>query len=216
MGNGVKGIIFDMDNTLLRSTIDFDALKRDVYQFLTSHEVLPVGFHLDEHTSSTIIEAAQKSNLLTDELTNQMWRIAEKHEVSGMHDADLEPGVKGVLTHLYGDYCLVVVTNNSIGAAEVALRANGVYEYFDLVIGREMMEALKPSPSGFLVALNTFKHISPSEWISVGDAWIDGKASAEAGIRFVSYQGDAKKMRANGVFPFSEIADIKELLDYLT
>jgi phosphoglycolate phosphatase len=52
---------------------------------------------------------------------------------------------------------LVVVTNNSIGAAEVALRANGIYEYFDLVVGREMMGSLKPSPDGFLVALNMFK-----------------------------------------------------------
>jgi phosphoglycolate phosphatase len=176
---------------------------------------MPGGLLLDEHTSSTIIGAAQKSNHLTDELADQMWRIAEKHEVSGMQDADLEPGAEAVLRHLYGDYCLVVVTNNSIGAAEVALGANGIYEYFDLVIGREMMKALKPSPDGFLVALNKFQHIAPNEWISVGDAWIDGKASAEAGIPFISYQGDAKKMRSNGVFPMAEITEIGELLGFL-
>jgi phosphoglycolate phosphatase len=204
-----------MDNTLLRSKIDFEAMKQETYQFLVSHEILSNGLSLGGHTSSTIIEAAMRTNKMTSELVEQMWLIPKKYEVSGMQDADLEPGVVGLLNHLYGKYSLVVVTNNSIGAAEVALQANGVYDYFDLVIGREMMKALKPSPDGFLVALNTFNHISPNEWISVGDSWVDGKASTEAGIRFVSYQGDIGKMKGQGVFPFAEIADIAELLGYL-
>jgi phosphoglycolate phosphatase len=152
---------------------------------------------------------------MTNELIEQMWLIPKKHEVSGMQDADLEPGVVGLLNSLYGKYCLVVVTNNSIGAAEVALRANGIYEYFDLVVGREMMGALKPSPDGFLVALSTFNQISSHEWISVGDAWVDGKASAEAGIPFISYRGDKEKMKDHGVFPFAEIAVMGELMELL-
>jgi phosphoglycolate phosphatase len=204
-----------MDNTLLRSKIDFEAMKQETYQFLVSHGILPGGMNIDEQTTSTMIQLAIKTNRMSNALIDQMWYIAEKYEIQGMQGVDLEPGVDKLLGCLRGKYCLGVVTNNSIGAAEAALRANGIYEYFDLVIGREMMEALKPSPSGFLVALNTFHHIELCEWISVGDAWIDGKASAEAGIQFISYQGDGKKMRSNGVFPIAEIKVIGELLDFL-
>ena len=35
VGNGVKGIMFDMDNTLLRSNIDFEVMKQVWYQPLT-------------------------------------------------------------------------------------------------------------------------------------------------------------------------------------
>ncbi|MNF19449.1 hypothetical protein D3C80_2242580 [compost metagenome] len=53
------------------------------------------------------------------------------------------------------------------------------------------------------------------DWISVGDSWIDGKASSEAGIQFISYHGDIVKMNSMGVVPSAELMDIRELLQYV-
>jgi phosphoglycolate phosphatase len=152
---------------------------------------------------------------MTNEVLNEMWEIPKKHEVFGMKDAALEPGVTYLLDELLNKYIMVIVTNNSIDAAERALKENGIFDYFDCVVGREMMKSLKPSPDGFLYILNQYQNTSASEWISVGDAWIDGKASVDAGVKFISYQGNIEKMNRMGVYPSAEIMNLTELIDFV-
>lgn len=208
----IKGIIFDMDNTLLRSNIDFEAMKLETFQFLVSLGLVSADLNLDHHTTATIIEKGLKSGLMTPELLEKMWEIPKKYEVAGMINADLEPGVTSLLNELRNQYLMTVVTNNSIDAAEKALSDNLVLDYFDCVVGREMMKSIKPAPDGFLYILSQYKEIPAEEWISVGDSWIDGKASTEAGIRFVAYQSDEEMMQRMGVRPIAEISDIREML----
>lgn len=210
--NKMKGIMFDMDNTLLRSKIDFAAMKHETYQFLVHRGIIPDDVNLNNQTTSTLIEAAIRTNKMTDEQLKEMWEIPKKHEMIGMKDADLEPGVTEVLEKLKGKYLLVIVTNNSVDAAIAALRDNHILEYFDGVIGREMMGLLKPSPDGFLFVLNQYRDILAEDWLSVGDSWVDAVASARAGIPFISYKGDLLKMNDKGVSPIANIIDIKELL----
>ncbi|MCY9764385.1 HAD family hydrolase [Paenibacillus alvei] len=214
MKHQLKGIVFDMDNTILRSRIDFQAMKNETYQFLVSKEILPDGYSLDYHTTSTIIEEAVQTNRMTEELLNEMWDIAKKHEVYGMQGADLEPGAVEVLSELKGRYHIAIVTNNSVEAAEIALRDNDIMEYFDFIIGREVMKALKPSPDGYLRVLDEFKH-SANEWLSVGDSWIDGKASISAGIRFIAYRSDKEKLKQMNVYPTAELSNLLELISLI-
>lgn len=211
----VKGIIFDMDNTLLRSRIDFEAMKQDVYQFLVSHGILAEGVELNRHTASTLIEAGVKTNRMNESLMKELWDVPKKHEVTGMKDAELEPGVKELLKEWQGLYHLVVVTNNSIEAAEAALRGHDVLRFFEQVVGREQVRLLKPAPDAFLHVLHRFGEVSPEEWISVGDSWMDGRASALAGIPFIAYGGDEAKMKEMGVFPRAFIRDLRDLNAYL-
>lgn len=212
----IKGIIFDMDNTLLRSRIDFTEMKKDIYEFMVRHGVLTNDLDLTRHTSSTIIEQAMQTNLMTAKFMQDVWEIAKRHELAGMHGADLEPGVTDLLQNLQGKYLLVVVTNNAVEAAETAIRDNGIYEYFDYIVGREMVKSLKPSPDGLNHVLEKYGHIAADEWLSVGDAWVDGKAAADAGIKFIAYRGDSEKMQTMGVRPFAEITRIGDLVQFLS
>ncbi|REK77902.1 haloacid dehalogenase [Paenibacillus paeoniae] len=204
-----------MDNTLLRSRIDFDSMKRDTYQYLVNAEYLPPNMNLEHHTTSTIITLALSTNNMSTESIREMWDIPKKYEVRGMKGADLEEGVLKLLDDLRGHYKLAVVTNNAMEAAETALRDHQILSYFDYVVGRGVMKEIKPSPDGFLCVLEHFNSTSALEWISVGDSWIDGKASANAGIAFIAYNGDTEKMNKNGVVPFGNILDIRELKHFL-
>ncbi|EPY12107.1 HAD family hydrolase [Paenibacillus alvei] len=214
MRHRLKGVVFDMDNTILSSKIDFQAMKNETYQFLVSKKILPGGYNLDYHTTSTIIEEAIQTYRMTEELRNEMWDIAKQHEVYGMQGAELEPGAVELLSELKGRYHIAIVTNNSVEAAEIALRDNGISEYFDFIIGRELMKALKPSPDGFLRVLDEFKH-SANEWLSVGDSWIDGKASISAGIRFIAYRSDIDKLKQMKVYPTAELSHLLELISLI-
>lgn len=214
MKHKVTGIIFDMDNTILRSRIDFPAMKQETYRFLVLNEILDDGYELSQHTTSTLIEEAVRTNKMTEALLQQMWGIPKKHEILGMQEADLEPGTRDILRQLKGRYRIAIVTNNSIEAAEVALRDNNILDSFDLIVGRERMNALKPSPDGYLRVLDEFK--SPAnEWLSVGDSWIDGKASNSAGIRFIAYRSDTDKLMQMNVIADARISDLNELINHL-
>lgn len=211
----IKGIIFDMDNTILRSKIDFPAMKEDVYRYLVAQNVLSEDYDLHDHITSTIIETAKRTSRLTDEQEAVIWQITEKHERLGMQDADLEPGVSELLERLIGKYRLTIVTNNSTTAAAAALQANDIQRCFDLVVGREMMASIKPAPDGYLYVMDRFPDIGPEEWLAVGDSWIDGKGATAAGIRFISYRGDERAMRDREVDLYGSILDIREILSYL-
>jgi phosphoglycolate phosphatase len=210
----IKGILFDMDNTLLQSRIDFAAMKRDIFQVLVSRSLLTAAFSMQEHTTSTMLAEARKMGM-TDDLHASCMEIAARHEVAGMEDAGLEPDVLELLPTLHHRYCLVVVTNNSRAAAVKALDLTGIVAYFDLIVGREQMTALKPSPSGFFYAKEQLPQIPADAWISIGDSWIDGRASADAGIPFISYKKSVAEMNGRGVNPVGQATQLMELLDFL-
>ena len=212
----VRGLIFDMDNTLLRSRIDFDQMKKETYAYLVSCGILPHDFDLEQHTTSTLMLTAERAGRMSETMIAEMWGIANRIEKAGMHEAVLEPGAAELLQSLHGQMPLVIVTNNSTEAAELALRENGVRHYFDDVIGRDRVKAMKPEPDAFLLALAAYPDITAEQWLSVGDAWIDGAASIRAGIRFIAYNGDGIRMRAMGVEPYGEIQELSDLAGHLT
>lgn len=208
----IKGVIFDMDNTILRSRIDFEGMKQETFNFLVTRGILPRELELTNHTTSTIIKEATKSTRMTEEVLHDLWEIPKRFEIEGMKGAELEAGVTDTLDELKGRCRLSIVTNNSNQAAETALKDNNILDYFDYIVGRETMGVLKPAPDGYNMILEKYNDISIREWISVGDSWIDGMASSAAGITFISYQGDVEKMNKMGVVPYATITAFSELL----
>ncbi|WP_166242975.1 HAD family hydrolase [Paenibacillus turpanensis] len=215
MSNSIRGIMFDMDNTLLKSTIDFAAMKQDTYDFLRSRRLLPEGVGLEGQTTSTLIESAVEVKRMSEEQLEQVWNIAVAHEKRGMKGARLEPGVTSLLEQLRGRFLLTIVTNNSVTAAMQALEENRIAAYFDCVAGRETMGRLKPYPDGFLSILGQYPDIHRNEWLAVGDSWIDGKAAAEAGVPFIAYRADEAGLNRANVKPAASIRHMGELLPIL-
>ncbi|MZQ84224.1 HAD hydrolase-like protein [Paenibacillus sp. 5J-6] len=212
--NAIRGIIFDMDNTLLQSHIDFPAMKQAIAHFLIREGTLTREFSIAPHTTSTIL-AHVKEEGASEEVLTAALQIAEGYELTGMEGAGLEPGALELLDKLQGNYGLALVTNNSYAAALRALENTGIKERFDLIVGRDQMEAMKPSPSGNLFVLNHFSEIEANAWISVGDSWIDGQAAKEARIPFISYGNGVPLMVEKGVKPAAHIDKLLSLLDYV-
>lgn len=70
---------------------------------------------------------------------------------------------------------------------------------------------MKPSPAGFHYVLERFPQHPPSRWISVGYSWIDGKASAAAGIPFIAYRGNEEVLAKHKVKPAAAIDRLDQL-----
>lgn len=210
-----KAILFDMDNTLLRSRIDFPRIKRDVFALLSEQRILPADFPLEDHTIATLIEAARASNRLTDELDRAVWDIVVRGEREGMAGAELEPHVAETLERIRGHVRMTILTNNALQAAQEALQRTGIAPFFEHIAGREQMTTLKPSPSGVFHLLSHYPGIRPELWLSVGDSWIDGKAAQQAGISFLAYNARMTELERRGVPSIGHIRSMRELDNYL-
>jgi phosphoglycolate phosphatase len=183
-----SGIIFDMDNTLLRSNIDFGRMKEAIIE-VTSHYNL---FHeeevdLSKHTASTLIELAKQNPQYNENMDRLIWVAVGRVEKEGMEEAGLEADVIPVLESLSETHLLTICTNNAREAAIEALTRTEILSYFDLVAGREQMTKLKPSPSGIHYILTQYPSVPIENWVMIGDSWIDAKAATDAGIQFIGY-----------------------------
>lgn len=205
----MKGIIFDMDNTLLSSKINFKFMRRDLIEHLVKHKVGSYEMYEGAQTAAEVLEKGRK--LLQEEghdprLEGELFQIVLAYEREGMKGALLEEGAENLITRLQErGAVLAVVTNNSYEPACFALKERGIFQFFHMVVGREQMEALKPSPSGLLYVMSRYPKIK--EWVMVGDSWIDGEAARRAGIGFVAYQGSARELQEKGLRPLAQVRD---------
>ncbi|MBD2862699.1 HAD family hydrolase [Paenibacillus oceani] len=99
-----EAIIFDMDNTLLKSSIDFPQIKSEVFALLCKEQLLPPGFPVGDHTIATLIETARNTPGMTPSLDQTVWEIVVEGERAGMAGAGLEPHVPELLERLHGRY----------------------------------------------------------------------------------------------------------------
>lgn len=208
----VRAILFDMDNTLLASRIDYAAMRREVGAwlvregYLTGDEAAGAG-----GTTSSLIQTAIGRGLSGGAL-DRVWAICARHEAEGMR-AELEPGARETLARLRAcGLLLAVLTNNAESAARRALGETGIRHYFDIIAGRESVPALKPSPAGVRAVLARRPDVPPGRWLAVGDSWIDGAAAAGAGIAFAAYR-PGPEMAERGIVPDVRLERLDELPD---
>ncbi|WP_198508971.1 HAD family hydrolase [Bacillus sp. FJAT-44742] len=210
-----KGVMFDMDNTLLSSTIDFKRMRKDCFQVVTKyHEEGSTLFSPDTAAPAEMIEWGKKQGNKTGNhaMVEEMLACVEECEKEGMKEAALEPGAKEILSYLLTKkYHVVVVTNNATASAEYALKRTGVDHLFKDIIGRDKMKALKPSSDSVMSVLKKNPAIPAKGWLMVGDSWIDGKAANGAEVPFILYKGQREEIREKGVKLLSHIQHLNEL-----
>lgn len=182
-----KAIIFDMDNTLIRSSIDFTLMKREVAALFHS-----AGFEIDFSLPVVkTIESFRDKPGFTLELEENIWQVILEIELRGMENALPEEGIRPVLEILKEHAYLLVVTNNHYQAAKKALIHAGLIDYFHQILGRGTAPALKPSPEGLLLMVRDLPDLVSC--LVVGDASIDLEAAVGAGMDFVAYNGSRKE-----------------------
>jgi phosphoglycolate phosphatase len=211
---GDIALIFDMDNTVLGSHIDFAAIRRALGAMLREAgvtedsddtlrrrgigELIACGAAHDRGHGTALLPA--------------MWAIVTAHEAEGLRGAAALDGASAVLATLRArGYRLAILTNNSRTAALRALESAGLAGAADTVVTRDDVAAMKPAADG---AIETLRRLGPARLAYViGDSWIDGTAAAGAGARFIAYRRTADELRPHGLCPWRVINHLAELLD---
>lgn len=206
-------LIFDMDNTLIGSHIDFPAIRRSLIALL---RVAGAGGETDEGLmrlplAHLVALGAMHDRVHETALSDRMWKIIEAHEADGLQDALPLDGASEVLAALRArGFRIAILTNNGRMGALDALRTTDLLDRAEVLVTRDDVPALKPAGDGVAEAV---RRLGAVERIYViGDSWIDGAAAAASGARFIAYRRPLEELRDRGVHPWTTIAHLADLL----
>ena len=153
-----QGVIFDLDNTLVSSDLDFKKIRSEIgcadhIDLLTHIENLPVS----------------QAKLAMD--------VVLKHEHQDAESAEILPGVNACLEQLANSGIkMAVVTRNCLHAAHLKLDKTNLQ--FDIVLTRDDAPA-KPDPTALLHVAKQWQ-LDPSQCIYIGDFLYDIQAATNA------------------------------------
>jgi phosphoglycolate phosphatase len=195
---------FDLDHTLVRSSLDLGAMKVEVRAFASAQ-----GLDLPAASSTwTIGQTIVWVGARAPALEPACWAICEAHEHRALDSATCEPGARDALAELSaGGFALAVWTNNGRRVAEDALTRCGLRAFFAAVVTRDEA-ALKPDPAGLRLLEQAFP--DRRIWV-VGDSWVDGAAAKAGGAAFIAYRADPVELARRGVASRVVLQDLRRL-----
>ena len=202
-------VVFDLDNTLVHSQIDFVGIRMAIITRL-----LEVGALAEAPANPRVRAIPEWLDLAAafdPQVAAELWRVIDRFERDGMVHGSVEPDARQTLDRLSSaGLKLAVLTNNSVGSAEAALDRFDLRAPLDLVLAREVVAALKPAGDGVLQA---HAALGGGPTFVVGDSYIDGLAAQRAavGARFVAFRANADDLVARGVETWATAAALGEV-----
>lgn len=164
--NVVRGIVFDLDGTLIDSALDFDLIRHDMG--------LPRG--------RPILEALDEVPEGSDK--DRMQAVLRSHELAGSDRATLFPGVSETLAFLRETGIPTgILTRNSRESTDHVLDRLSLR--FDQVLTREDAPP-KPDPTGLITICERWR-LSPATVPFCGDYRFDLEAGRAAGMPTILY-----------------------------
>ncbi|MBB1406410.1 HAD family hydrolase [Pseudoalteromonas sp. SG44-5] len=165
----IKGVIFDLDGTLVSSELDFSLIKAQI------------GCPCEQDLLDYI--AQLPSAYMREEAMN----IVHQHELLDAQHAKMLPGVSEAVNALKAkNIPMAIVTRNFDKAAAIKLQNNPLP--IEIVLTRSDAPA-KPDPSALNNIANLW-NMSPSNLLYVGDFLYDIQAAHNANMRACLYAPD--------------------------
>jgi phosphoglycolate phosphatase len=202
-------VVFDLDNTLVHSRIDFLGIRNAVIARLLAVGALEQS--PGDPRSRSIPEWLDLAAAHDPQLASELWQVVDRFEREGMVHGSVEADARTTLDRLCAaGLRLAVLTNNSLGSAEAALDRFDLRAPFELVLARDLVGALKPAGDGVAQA---HAALGRGPTYVVGDAYIDGLATQRAGVgaRFIAFRGNSSDLAARGVVAWASVQALGEL-----
>ena len=186
----LKGVIFDMDGTIVNSFLDFDKMREDL------------GFKNDE----PIIEAIEEISQETER--DRLFQIVHKHELEGANKSELIDSFIPFLNYLLiNNIKTALLTRNSKEVTDLTLKKFNLS--FEHVITRDCDFPAKPSPEGLIHICKEWG-IDSDTSIYVGDFAFDIECANNAEMNSILINWKKRKISLKADI---EIESYNELLD---
>jgi phosphoglycolate phosphatase len=211
----IKGLVFDLDGTLIHSTIDFFQMRRQTFERMRDAgipedmldgtksiaENLQVSFRYLEVRDS--FEAARSlctdAGMIMNEI--EMFKVGQTKAVTGTKET--------VRQLIENGYPIALLTRGSRRYTEAALSASGLADYFPHTVCRDDHpdEEAKPNPIAMARAAGLMD-LDKEECLLVGDHQMDLECARSAGSIFVGVLSGATDWAA-----WTRLGDVTVITD---
>lgn len=222
MDNRVRGIVFDLDGTLIESSVDFRGMKRRMIEILAKYSVPRELLSPDKTTVENLRRAEEVWNQLGVEWDERRRALSEVEAAMNMAELEALPTVEAVdgardaLRRLRKrGLKLAVLTRGHQAYAVEALRRTGMLDLLDIILTRDTTEKPKPNPEALKDVAERL-NLGLDEILFIGDHPIDSSCAEAASVRFIAVLTgwmDEEGWRSRGVEEI--IRSVAELPEYL-
>lgn len=217
-----KGIVFDLDGTLVNSEVDFVKMKQNMIAVLEEHGA-PAGVLTPKMTTVVILEHAEgywaeqgKPEAERQRLRDEMTRLMDQGELEAVDTLTAIDGAKEAVRRLRKmGYRLAILTRSHHEYAVRALEKISLIGEFELILGRGETPQPKPYAEAMIHAAKLMR-LRLDEVFLVGDHHIDATCALNARCHFIGVATGPRPDRAWEVNkPEFILGSVADLPDYL-
>jgi HAD superfamily hydrolase (TIGR01509 family) len=189
--NFFKGVIFDLDGVIVKSSLDFGLIAKEIFGSASKRPVLE---RIEE-----LSHAAERE---------EAFRILEKHEKRAALGAQLNPGIDELLELVKRrGMKTAIVTRNTQDLVRIILEK--FHLHIDCIVTREAASP-KPSKEPVLRACGCMG-LSPYEVVFLGDYEFDMLAGERAGVVTILLRSSKESTSKNADLEIDSIAELVEI-----
>jgi len=208
-----RAVLFDLDGTLVRTPIDFAAMRRESLAAAARY-----GAAVDDLEGRDILAiSAVAASRVRDAAAflEEIEALLQRIELEASCHAVPMPGAPELLAWLAeNDLGIGIVTRNCAAAAREALERSGLA--CELLLTRADVPRVKPDPLHLQIAAEQLG-VPPEETLMVGDHPMDVAAGRAAGMRtagFAPTEAARERLAAEG--PDLLVSDLLELRAWIS
>ena len=168
------GVVYDLDGTLVRLVVDWDAVARDAVRTFADH-----GVEAAEYDLWSMLDLADERDL-----RSEIEAVIAEHERAGARDSVRLALADRVPTHAAP---VGVCSLNCEASVRLALETHGLDTAVRSVVGRDSVATRKPDPEPLLATLRELG-VAPDRGVFVGDSPRDRTTAERAGVAYRSVE----------------------------
>ena len=227
----IRIVLFDFDGVIIDSSKDIaNAVNKTFSSFGFSTLTLPeitknIGHGAEHLLAACLNDVCRKSNkTFNTEILPEIkkWYI-DYYNSHAVVETQIYDGVMELLYQLsVEDIRMGIVSNKPIKVTETILEHFDIIDYFDVMVGPELIKEMKPAPDGIKLAVERINkwitaigetEITPEQVLMVGDSGVDIKAAKAFGAKSCGVLGgigNPEGVRAeNPTFLVNTVAQLK-------
>ncbi len=223
--NHIEGLVFDLDGTLIHSTIDFLLMRNRTFERMKEagvpNRVLEDTESIAYNLSASFRYLSEvKSAEAARSLCSDVSKIMSEIEMLKVSQTQAVMGADKTIHHLIGKgYSVAVLTRGSRRYTEAALLASGLAKYFQYSVCRDDHpdDEAKPNPISMTRTASKLG-VTKENCLLVGDHAMDLECARAAGTGFIGVLSGAtdrttwKKLGNIMIIP--DITYLPDLLDH--
>lgn len=215
----IRAVVFDLDDTLVETTVDFAKFKRLVIQEIGSYgddrslyspneTIVKIVARFEDRMRNRGFDESRIRTMLAE-----LDRIMDRVELERVSETTAIDGAVELLSYLRKRGIRIgILTRGCQEYALEALRIAGMQTLVDEVECRNSNTKAKPDPGSYLNLVRVLG-VPKEETIFVGDHPIDAQCAANAGVPFVAVRtGDVPEIDLRDAGSVEVFPDVKHMI----